>query len=55
MNKLPSPNERPDLYDDFDGINRPDGWVNPVAVPDRIQAAIDARKEKATAKSENKK
>lgn len=50
MSNLPSPNERPDLYDDFDGINRPEGWVNPVAVPDRIQAAIDARSKKSADK-----
>lgn len=41
---MPTPQERPDLYDDFDYPERPEGWVNPVRVPDRIQKLIDARK-----------
>lgn len=38
MHKMPSPAERPDLYDDLDLPDRPDGWVNPVTVdiPERI-------------------
>lgn len=39
--KLPSPQERPDLYDDFDGIDRPEGWKNPVKV--KISPALEKR------------
>lgn len=41
---MPITHERPDLYDNFDGIDRPEGWVNPSRTPDRIQRLIDERK-----------
>jgi hypothetical protein len=51
MNKkpMPTPAERPDLYDDFDGVERPAGWVNPVRVPERIQKLINERQAKTAA------
>ena len=47
---IPSPEERPDLYDDFDFdfdfdyTERPAGWVNPSKTPERIQCLIAKRK-----------
>lgn len=46
MSKLPSPQERPDLYDDFDGIERPAGYKTGVQVPERIQKLIAERQAK---------
>lgn len=43
MNGIPSPKERPDLYDDFDGLDRPEGWKNPVSLPPDIQKLVDER------------
>ncbi|MEO7495276.1 MAG: hypothetical protein ABIV04_10020 [Massilia sp.] len=40
---IPTPEERPDLYDYYDYIERPKGWVNPVRTPERIQRLIDAK------------
>jgi len=39
---IPSPQERPDLYDDFDCMP-PGGRETGIATPPRIQALIDAR------------
>lgn len=41
--KMPTPEERPDLYDDFDYSNRPEGYQTGIKTPDRIQKLIDAR------------
>lgn len=46
MNKMPTPQERPDLYDDFDGIERPAGYKTGVKVPDYIQKLIDEKQAK---------
>lgn len=43
LKPVPSPQERPDLYDDFDGIERPEGYQTGVKVPDYIQKLIDQR------------
>lgn len=40
---IPSSKDRPDLYDGFDGIERPAGWKNPIDLPPEIQKMIDAR------------
>ena len=40
---IPSPEERPDLYDAFDGIDRPEGWKNTISTPDHIQRLLDVR------------
>ncbi len=40
---LPSPAERPDLYDGFDGAERPAGWKNPVGTPERIEHLLARR------------
>lgn len=37
---LPSKEDRPDLYDSYDGAARPEGWVNPVKIPPRIEKLI---------------
>jgi hypothetical protein len=47
--KIPSPQQRPDLYDDFDYDDRPAGWKNPVQLPAEIQKLIDARQAKQPA------
>lgn len=39
---IPSPKERPDLYDDFDGL--PEGEKSAVTVPPEIQKLLDAKK-----------
>lgn len=43
---IPGPDERPDLYDAYDGIDRPEDWKNPVALPDHLQKMLDDRKAK---------
>lgn len=43
---LPSHAERPDLYDDFDGLSHAPGWNNPVGIPGRLQALIAERQAK---------
>ena len=43
---VPSPQERPDLYDDFDGIERPEGYKTGIKTPDYIQKLIDQRQGK---------
>lgn len=55
MNKkpMPTPAERPDLYDDFDGVERPAGWVNPVRVPEYLQKLIDAKQASKAAPAED--
>lgn len=40
---MPSPQERPDLYDAFDGLDRPEGWKNPVSTPEHLQRLLDAK------------
>lgn len=47
--KMPSPQERPDLYDDFDYVERPEGYRTGVAVPSRIQRMIEERRAKKPA------
>lgn len=49
MSKIPSPKERPDLYDSYDGAERPAGWVNPVKTSPRLQKLIDQRKKQKKA------
>lgn len=39
---IPSPQERPDLYDDYDGL--PEGQTSAVTVPPEIQKLLDAKK-----------
>lgn len=39
---IPSPKERPDLYDDYDGL--PEGQVSAVTVPPELQKELDALK-----------
>jgi hypothetical protein len=41
MGKLPTPEERPDLYDYFDFPERPEGWVTSVKVPAWLQKMKD--------------
>lgn len=38
-----TPEERPDLYDYYDGIERPEGYQTGVRIPDWIQKLIDER------------
>lgn len=40
---LPGPAERPDLYDGFDGTERPAGWKNPVGTSERIEQLLAER------------
>lgn len=42
---IPSSKERLDLYDGFDGIERPEGWENPVKLPPELQGMIEKRKQ----------
>ncbi len=42
-NPTPTPEQRPDLYDDFDGIERPEGYQTGVQTPDYIQKLIDQK------------
>lgn len=42
-NKLPTPDQRPDLYDDQDYADRPAGYKTGVKTPDYIQKLIDAK------------
>ena len=44
MKKMPTPQERPDLYDDFDGTVRPAGQGTGVKTPDYIQKLMDQSK-----------
>jgi hypothetical protein len=46
---MPTPQERPDLYDDFDGVERPAGQGTGVKIPDYIQKLIDERKKQPAA------
>lgn len=41
--KTPTPEQRPDLYDDFDGIERPEGYQTGVKTPDYIQKLLDQK------------
>lgn len=43
---IPSPAERPDLYDAFDYPDRPEGYQNGCRLPDRLQKMLDEKKEK---------
>lgn len=47
--KMPTPEQRPDLYDDFDGVERPAGAGTGVRTPDYIQKLLNARKAPADA------
>lgn len=38
---LPSPADRPDLYDGFDGLDHPAGWENPVQIPERLRTLMN--------------
>lgn len=40
---IPSPEERPDLYDAFDGIDRPEGWKNTISTPEHLQRLLAAK------------
>lgn len=40
---MPTQQERPDLYDDYDYVERPEGYQAGIKTPDRIQKLIDAR------------
>jgi hypothetical protein len=52
---IPSPEQRPDLYDDFDGIERPEGQPTGVKTPDYIQKLIAERgQRKPPAADQNK-
>jgi hypothetical protein len=42
----PSPEERPDLYDDYDCSDRPLDAPSPVKMPDYIQKLIAERSQK---------
>jgi len=42
--RMPTPEQRPDLYDAYDYPDRPEGYQTGVAIPERIQKLIDARK-----------
>lgn len=42
--QTPTPEQRPDLYDDFDYRDVAPGYKTGVGVPDRIQKLIDAKK-----------
>lgn len=48
--QMPSPEQRPDIYDDFDYSDRPDGQPTGVKTPDYIKDLIDARSAKQSAK-----
>lgn len=41
---IPSPDERPDLYDAYDGAPRSPGWVNPIRVSSRLKDRIASRR-----------
>lgn len=47
-NKLPTPEQRPELYDDFDCTDRKLGEPTGVKTPDHIQKLIDERAAKKT-------
>ena len=51
VKKTPTPEQRPDLYDDFDGIERPEGYETGVKTPDYIQKLIDAKAPKPSPKN----
>lgn len=46
---MPTPQERPDIYDDYDYTKRPEGESTGIATPDYIQKLIDARAAKQPA------
>ncbi len=48
--KMPTPEQRPDLYDGFDGVERPAGYKTGVKTPDYIQKLIDAKANKPAAR-----
>lgn len=41
---IPGPDERPDLYDYYDGTDRPEGYKTGIEIPAHIQKALDERK-----------
>lgn len=49
---VPTPDQRPDLYDDYDGIERPEGYETGVKTPDYIQKLIDERGKKPAAQQQ---
>ena len=40
---MPTPAERPDLYDGYDCPERPHGYVSSIAIPEPIQKLINAK------------
>ena len=42
----PTPEQKPELYDDYDYRDLPEGYKTGVKTPDRIQKLIDARQKK---------
>lgn len=49
--KNPTPEERPDLYDDYDYTDRPEGYQTGIKTPDYIQKIIDDRAAKKLTKN----
>lgn len=41
---IPSQQDRPDLYDAFDGIDRPEGWENTISTPEHLQRLLAAKR-----------
>ncbi len=41
---IPTPQERPDLYDAFDGIDKPEGWKNSISTPVDLQRLLAAKR-----------
>jgi hypothetical protein len=48
--KNPTPEERPDLYDDYDYRDLPAGYQTGIKTPDYIQKLIDAKANKPAAR-----
>lgn len=53
VKSMPTPEQRPDLYDDFDGVERPEGYQTGVKTPDYIQKLLDEREGKKPAADTN--
>lgn len=51
MKTVPTPEERPDLHDDYDYSERPEGQPTGVKTPDYIQKLIDEREQRKEPKS----
>lgn len=52
--KMPTPAERPDLYDYFDYRELPDGYQTGVRLPERLQKLLDDDKARKIAKHSDK-